>query len=129
MIKKVYSFIYYYVYRSIRKNDKSTAVGIAAMVFATIEGFNILVIFSFIKKILDYNVYEKLGKLLFVFIFILLLILNLAIIYYKSWYKDIINKYEDFSDEVRKMNWKITLSYMLVSFLLVLIIPPVLASL
>ncbi|WP_117883789.1 hypothetical protein [Aureibaculum luteum] len=125
MIKKVYSFIYYYVYRSIRKNDKSTA----AMVFATIEGFNILVIFSFIKKILDYNVYEKLGKLLFVFIFILLLILNLAIIYYKSWYKDIINKYEDFSDEEHKMNWKITLSYMLASFLLVLIIPPVLASL
>ena len=119
---EVYSFLFYYMYKSIEKNDKLTPIWTTASWFALIQLFNLGVLVISIGMVFNYHILQTIGKSLFIGGFIVLMLINVIFVNNKKVFHKILNTYEDKSEDIHRKNWYITVAYIVVSFLLVFVI-------
>lgn len=95
----------------------------SALVFATLQCFNILVLLKIFEKLLDFKILEMFNDEIVAAFSICLVVLNSVFVINKKSIEPIFKKLDSISEEQHKKNWHLTLSYMIGSFLMVLILP------
>lgn len=121
MSKNPYTFLYYYIYRSIKKSGSNTITASTILLFSTLQGFNIIVILKLFKFLEFFN------HALIVILFITIIILNVSLTYRKDGLNKIMEIFEGYPEEQHKKNWNLTLGYMIGSILMVIIVGAVTA--
>ena len=119
---KLFNSVYYQLYRTIKKSGGITPIESASMLFAFIQMLNITTLIMIIKSIIKFDLLANIDKNFFGLIFVGLMILNIVYIRYKKRYLSIIEEKKHLNDKQNLRYWKLTLTYMIVSFILVLII-------
>lgn len=116
MSKNPYSFLYFYIHRSIKKSGSNTSVASTILLFSTLQCFNILVLLKLFKLLGLFS-----PKLVFS-IYLLVIVTNVIVTFRKNGLNKMIEAYADCSEERHKKNWMLTLGYMLGSFFLIIIV-------
>jgi cytochrome c biogenesis protein CcdA len=123
MIERTYYFLFYYIYKSLKRSNSLNPIETAAMILALSISFNIGVITYTIDKLLKLNLLEKITSVYLLVIFISFMIINIIYINYKNRFKSILKLYQNKEEHYHKKSWKITLIYLIFSFLLALTTP------
>ncbi len=119
-MKNIYDYIFFQLEQSLERAKSITSVSTAIMLFAFIQGVNILTILKLLKvelePLLIFNLFT------FVLFFIVLVVLNGLYLIIKMNYKNIIATYIVKSEEERKKGWIYVRLYLIVSIILFFVI-------
>ena len=125
MIKVIYNYIFFQIYRIMLKTgEKDIPVNSAILVISGILGFNFLSIIILIDLTGFPLVIRLMNTTNIIILYTSLCILNFVYFYKKKFYKKIIEQYSLESQESQKRGWYKVLAYMVGSIILFFILAP-----